>query len=206
MAPAETAAIGRARGGPATRERILAAASELFYADGLHAVSADRVIARAEITKVTFYRHFRSKDDLLVAYLERRAAFERDAITGAQQAVGDDPLATFDALAAGIGEMSCQPGFRGCPFINAAAEYSDPTHPVRQVVDAHRRWFRDEVAALLGDLGVTDVETAATEAVMLRDGAMVTGYLGDPAQVSTALARGFHAIIAANQQHESTSA
>jgi AcrR family transcriptional regulator len=195
MTDTETAAPGRRAGSAATRERILQAASELFYADGLHAVSADRIIERAGITKVTFYRHFRTKDDLLVAYLDRRAAFERDALSGARSEAGSDAMQAFDALAAGIGDLSCQPGFRGCPFINAAAEYSDPDHPVRRVVDAHRRWFRDEVAEMLRELRVEDVEQAATEAVMLRDGAMVTGYLGDAAAVSSALASGFRAVI-----------
>jgi AcrR family transcriptional regulator len=196
MAETDTAMpVAQLTGGAATRERILEAASELFYADGLHAVSADRIIERAGITKVTFYRHFRTKDDLLVAYLQRRAEFERSAIAGAREAAGDDALQAFDALAAGIGDLSCQPGFRGCPFINAAAEYGDPEHPVRQVVDAHRRWFRDEVADMLRDLHVSDVETAANEAVMLRDGAMVTGYLGNATVVSAALAGGFHAVI-----------
>ncbi|MHA3701092.1 TetR/AcrR family transcriptional regulator [Jatrophihabitans sp. YIM 134969] len=200
MTQTDTApAAGPPKGAAATRERILAAASELFYADGLHAVSADRIIEKAGITKVTFYRHFRTKDELLVAYLERRAAFEREAVTGGRAATAGDPVSVFDALAAGIGEMSCQPGFRGCPFINAAAEYSDPDHPVREVVDRHRRWFLAELADMLRDVGVDDVDSAAVEAMLLRDGAMVTGYLGDPSTVSSALARGFHAVIDAHR-------
>ena len=126
------------------RERIIEAATEIFYAQGLRAVSADKVVAKAGITKVTFYRHFPTKEDLIVAYLERRAQWERDAIAGARAAAGDVPD-VFRIVAEAIGAESCSPGFRGCPFINAAAEYPDAQHPVRRVVDAHRRWFRQAI-------------------------------------------------------------
>ena len=131
----------RHAGKPSMRERILEAAADLFYAQGIRAVSADKIIAKVGITKVTFYRHFHTKDDLVVAYLERRAQWERGAVEAARQAAGDDVLEVFRMIAEGIGAETCSPGFRGCPFINAAAEYADPEHPVRQVVDTHRRWF-----------------------------------------------------------------
>jgi AcrR family transcriptional regulator len=177
------------------RERIVEAATELFYAQGLRAVSAEKIIAQVGITKVTFYRHFPTKDELIVAYLERRAKWERDGIAGAREAAGDAP-GTFAILAEAIGAESCRPGFRGCPFINAAAEYADPQHPVRQVVDAHRRWFRQAIADLLGETGTPDPGPTADQLVMLRDGAMVSGYLSDPGAVADSLDRAFRAVIA----------
>jgi AcrR family transcriptional regulator len=177
------------------RERIVEAATELFYAQGLRAVSADKIIAQVGITKVTFYRHFPTKDDLIVAYLERRAKWERDGVAQARQAAADVP-GVFRILAGAIGAESCRPGFRGCPFINAAAEYPDPEHPVRRVVDAHRRWFRQVIADLLDEINVPDSARAADELVMLRDGAMVSGYLSDPSAVAAALDRAFRAVIA----------
>jgi AcrR family transcriptional regulator len=179
------------------RERIVEAATQLFYAQGLRAVSAEKIIAQVGITKVTFYRHFPAKDDLIVAYLERRAAWERDAIGLARQAAGD-AAGVFAILAEAIGAESCSPGFRGCPFINAAAEYADPEHPVRRVVDAHRRWFRQAIAGLLTEIGVPDPARTADQLVMLRDGAMVSGYLSDPSVVADALGRAFRAVIAFN--------
>jgi AcrR family transcriptional regulator len=178
------------------RERIVAAAAELFYAQGLRAVSAEKIIDQVGITKVTFYRHFPTKDDLIVAYLERRAKWERDAIAQARQAAGDVP-GVFRIVAEAIGAESCRPGFRGCPFINAAAEYADPEHPVRRVVDAHRRWFRQTIAELLDELNVPDSARVADQLVMLRDGAMVSGYLSDPAAVAAGLRDAGRAIIAA---------
>ncbi len=178
------------------RERILEAATELFYAQGLRAVSAEKIIAQVGITKVTFYRHFPTKDDLIVAYLERRAQWERDAIAGARSApAGSD---VFRIIAEAIGAESCRPGFRGCPFINAAAEYADPDHPVRRVVDTHRRWFKQTTQDLVDELGVPNSARVADQLVMLRDGAMVSGYLSDPAVVADALYNAGRAVIAFN--------
>jgi AcrR family transcriptional regulator len=177
------------------RERIVEAATALFYAQGLRAVSAEKIIAQVGITKVTFYRHFPTKDDLIVAYLERRAKWERDAIAHARQSADDVPV-VFRIIAEAIGAESCSPGFRGCPFINAAAEYADPDHPVRRVVDAHRRWFKQALQDLLDEISVPDPASAADQLVMLRDGAMVSGYLSDPSTVADALYNAGRAVIA----------
>ena len=190
---AAVAGAGR-RGGAATRERILAAATALFYEHGIQATSADRILEEVGTTKVTFYRHFRTKTDLVVAYLEHQAAGERELFARAREQ--DDPL---HVLAEAIGSGSCSPGFRGCPFINAAAEYADGTHPVRAVVDAHRGWVRGELAAIAGALGVVDVQGVAGQLFMLRDGAMVNGYLGDPAAIAAGLAAGFRSVVDANR-------
>jgi AcrR family transcriptional regulator len=182
-------------GKPSMRARILEAAAELFYAHGIRAVSAEKIIAKVGITKVTFYRHFPTKDELIVAYLERRAQWERDAVGAARQAAGGNVSDVFRMIAEGIGAESCSPGFRGCPFINAAAEYAEAEHPVRQVVDAHRRWFKATIEEMLREIGVTDVSRAADELVMLRDGAMVAGYLGDPRTVGRSLYNAGRAVL-----------
>ncbi|MHB1208399.1 MAG: TetR/AcrR family transcriptional regulator [Acidimicrobiales bacterium] len=180
------------------RERIIDAATQLFYAQGIRAVSAEKIIALVGITKVTFYRHFPSKDDLIVAYLQRRAEWERNTILSVRQMSGDDVPSVFRIIAEAIGAESCSPGFRGCPFINAAAEYPDPQHPVRQVVDEHRRWFKHMIEELLNEIGVTNAPEIADELVMLRDGAMVSGYLSDPRIVASSLYNAGRAIIGLN--------
>jgi len=192
---AAPARAGTARGA-LTRERIVEAAADLFYAHGLRAVSADKIIERAGITKVTFYRHFPSKDDLIVAYLERRAAWERGAVLGASEAAHGNVDETIRLVSEGIGREACTPGFRGCPFINAAAEYADADHPVRKVVDEHRAWFRSMLQKLTASIGIDD-PTVAEELMMLRDGAMVSGYLGNAEKVSAALLSASRAVIAA---------
>jgi AcrR family transcriptional regulator len=182
-------------GKPSMRERIIEAAAELFYAQGIRAVSAEKIIAKVGITKVTFYRHFPTKDDLIVAYLERRARWERDAVGGARRAAAGEVPEVFRMIAEGIGAESCSPGFRGCPFINAAAEYADPEHPVRHVVHAHRQWFKDVIEEMLEEIGVTDPADTADQLVMLRDGAMVRGYLSDPRTVGSSLHNAVRSLI-----------
>ncbi len=179
--------LGRWAAGTAadTRRRILEAASALFYAQGIRATSADRVIEQVGITKVTFYRHFRTKSDLVVAYLEAQAARDRAVV---DESLRDaEPLDALSALAGAIGAVSCVPGFRGCPFINAAAETPDLQDPVRVVVDRHRRWTRDVFARLAAAVGVTDADATAAQLMMLRDGAMVAEYLGDPDEMTATL-------------------
>ncbi|MBO3086614.1 TetR/AcrR family transcriptional regulator [Cellulomonas fengjieae] len=180
--------------GADTRARILGAANELFYAHGIRATSADRIIEQVGITKVTFYRHFRSKSDLVVAYLGEQAAGERAWIDGLFRA--GDAVGSLHALAADIGSASCRPGFRGCAFINAAAEFSDPADPVRQTVDEHRRWMLGAFARIAAEAGVSDVDSVARQLMILRDGAMVNGYLDDPTSVADSLGAAFTSVIA----------
>jgi AcrR family transcriptional regulator len=182
-------------GTPPMRERIIEAAAELFYAQGIRAVSAEKIIARVGITKVTFYRHFPTKDKLVVAYLERRARWERDAVEAARRATAGQVSEAFRLIVEGIGAESCSPGFRGCPFINAAAEYAEAKHPVRQVVDAHRRWFKATTEEMLQEVGVTDAPGAADQLMMLRDGAMVAGYLDDPQTIARSLYNAGRAVL-----------
>ena len=177
------------------RERLLEAAIELFYAHGLRAVSVDKVIDLAATTKVTFYRHFKSKDDLVVAYLERRAAQERDGIGEAIKQGDGDVGATLRVLSEAIGVIACAPGFRGCPFINAAAEYPDQDSPIRKAVDAHRRWTKAAFEQLVAPLGIVNAAEVADELMLLRDGAMVAGYLDQPGSVAASFLRGSRAVI-----------
>ena len=195
MTAAATEQATRGPAASATRARILVAANELFYAHGIRATSADRVIEQVGITKVTFYRHFRTKGDLVVAYLQEQAAGERAWMEGVHRP--EDPLSSLRELAAGIGTASCQSGFRGCPFINAAAEFSDPEDPVRVAVAAHRAWTLAMFATIAEDAGAEDVDATARQLMMARDGAMVNGYLDDPSAVADSLAATFTSVLSA---------
>lgn len=192
--PQKTSTGTRSRSGPATRERILQAANELFYTHGIRGTSADRVIAQVGITKVTFYRHFPTKSDLVVAYLQAQAAGERAWFSSMRQ-VGD-AQGSLRAIASGVGAASCSPGFRGCAFINAAAEFSDPHDPVRAVIGEHRQWMLDEFADIAIEAGARDSGATARQLMILRDGAMVNGYLGEPESVAASLSAGFDSVIA----------
>ncbi|MEU5693102.1 TetR/AcrR family transcriptional regulator [Actinosynnema sp. NPDC020468] len=172
----------------AARDRLLATASRVFYHRGIHAVAVDEVITAAEVSRATFYRYFPGKEDLVRAYL---VAHDLDVRAHVAEAVdrAADPRAALVAVVTGLGEDLCDGRFRGCPFINAAAEYPDPEHPVRKVVTAHRAWLLDTITALLAESGSTDPTAEARTLVMLRDGALVGGYLDDPVSALTTLSR-----------------
>ncbi|WP_199523667.1 TetR family transcriptional regulator C-terminal domain-containing protein [Micromonospora craterilacus] len=106
-----------------------------------------------------------------------------------------DPVGSLRTLATGIGAASCRPGFRGCAFINAAAEFTDPDDPVREAIDAHRRWMLDQFADIATEAGVDDVGSTARQLMILRDGAMVNGYLGESSSVADSLSAAFCSII-----------
>ncbi|MEV5712733.1 TetR/AcrR family transcriptional regulator [Amycolatopsis mediterranei] len=178
------------------RARLLASASRLFYAEGLHSVGIDRVIADAGVTRATLYRHFPGKDDLLVAYLAEVDKAIRAQVEAARTATpGASPEDIVQAVAATIADGIRSPGFRGCAFLNAAAEYPDPAHPVHQAVLAHRQWFLDTVTELLAETGEAAPEPAARHFVMLRDGAMAAGCLTDPAPVCATFLLGVAGIL-----------
>ena len=176
------------------RDRLVEAASELFYTAGLRAVSVDKVIERAGTTKVTFYRHFKAKDDLVVAYLESSADRERRGVEAAFATSEGDVPAALSSLANLIGSAACRPGFRGCAFINAAAEYPDAASGPRQVVRAHRAWYKGAFEKLVAPLGLPDPAAVADDLMLLRDGAMVAGYLDDPASLAASFLRSSKAL------------
>ncbi|MFJ8579506.1 TetR/AcrR family transcriptional regulator [Micromonospora sp. NPDC093277] len=161
------------------RRRVLETASALFYAEGVHAVGIDRIIAEAGVAKATFYHHFPAKDELVRGYLDEEYRRQRTALEAVRH---DAPgprealLRIFDLLVSN----AANPKFRGCPFTNAAAEYPDPTHPVRQTIADYRRWNRGFFRDLLADAGHPEPDSAAMILMMLRDGIVVGGDLDDP--------------------------
>jgi AcrR family transcriptional regulator len=173
------------------RERLLRTASWLFYTEGVQRVGVDRVVTEAAVTRATFYRHFPSKEHLVVAYLrgvhEATKAYLGD-VTGAD---------LLRRLADATGEQACRPGYRGCPFINAAAEYPDPQDDVHRVVVDHRAWLTGAVRDAFDAAGHPQPDAAAAAFVMLRDGAMVAGYLGNGAEAARGLGTGLADLLAA---------
>jgi AcrR family transcriptional regulator len=152
------------------RDRLLAAATELFYAEGIHTVGIDRVIERAGVAKASLYSTFGSKDALVRAYLDGRAEARHQRIAR-HIARHTTPrvriLAVFDAL----DEAIRTPGYRGCPFVNASAEGPRDETPVRQVCADTRAWQRAQWRALLHELGAPDPTGLARQLGVLYDGA-----------------------------------
>ncbi|CAN5308469.1 TetR/AcrR family transcriptional regulator [soil metagenome] len=160
------------------RERLLRTAADIFYREGIHAVGVDRVVSEAGVTRATFYRHFPSKDDLVRAYIALEDAALRALFASAMDP--DDPAANVDAIIHGIAADVEHHHTRGCPFINAAAEFPDPQHPVRVAVSAHRTWFVHTLRDVLAAAGHDGPEQLARRLVLLRDAALVGAYLDGP--------------------------
>jgi AcrR family transcriptional regulator len=172
----------------AARQRILDAAFALFYAEGVRAVGVDRIIAESGVAKATFYKHFPPKDDLVLAYLDRVDEVWSGQLHAAADAAGPDArdrlVGLFDALTS-----ACRrPGYRGCAFLNTAAE-STPGGRVHERTVRHKDEVRAWVTDLAEEAGATDPAGLARSLTLLLDGGLAAGALdGDPASADAARA------------------
>lgn len=155
------------------RERLLDAAEELFYERGIAATGVDAVLRRAEVAPATLYAHFAGKDALVAAYLLRRHERWRATWDETLQRCGDDvtarALSVFDALAAFPPQHG---GPRGCAFLAAAVEVTDPGHPAHEWIAADARLLADRLRALAAGTGAADPDALAAELLLLYDGAL----------------------------------
>jgi AcrR family transcriptional regulator len=166
------------------RERLLAAADELFYEEGVHTVGIDRVIERAGVAKATLYSAFGSKDELIRAYLTRRHATRQERLLRGLERFKTPRtrlLGVFDVL----GELSAEPSFRGCAFYNASAE-SRPGGAVEEVSDESRAWTRSLFADLARAAGAVDPDKLARQLALLYDGATVSARMDRDPQAAAA--------------------
>ncbi|KAA2253949.1 TetR/AcrR family transcriptional regulator [Solihabitans fulvus] len=156
------------------RERLLDAAEELFYAEGVRAVGVERILDVSGVGRASFYRHFTSKDDLLVEVLQIRdrqwRAWLSGTIDGWHLPPGQRPLAVFDALA----ERFSRDDFRGCAFINTMVELADRTSAAHGVAAQHKQKVIDYLDTILAAAGHADHEATARQLALLVDGAIVT--------------------------------
>lgn len=163
--------MASASSGGSTRERLIDTAAQLFYAHGILATGVDTVVARAGVSKPTLYRHFGSKPALVAAVLEDRHGRRRRAVIDfvETRAPGrpERLLAVFDWL----GRWHAEEGWRGCAFLNAAAEIVELDDPAREVIARHKRWMRDYFAELAAEAGLVDADALAYELMLLVDGA-----------------------------------
>ncbi|MEU6540624.1 TetR/AcrR family transcriptional regulator [Streptomyces sp. NPDC047000] len=194
MAQAEVGTGGRVS---EARERLLRTAGQLFYAEGIHTVGVDRLVAEAKVTNATFYRHFRSKEDLVVAYVRSVDQAIR-AQLGALTAAGLPADGILRGIGASLVEQIRSPGYRGCAFLNAAAEFPAPDHPVHRAVVQHRAWYLRTITGLFAETADAPAEHAGRHFVMLRDGAMSGGHLDGPAEAGETLLRGIEGLLRAH--------
>ncbi len=188
---------------PSARERLLASATELFYAEGVHTVGIDRVIEHAGVAKASLYNTFGSKDELVRAYLEGRHAETTRRITqalGRYRTPRDRLLGVFEAQ----GDLFAEPGFRGCAFVSASSE--SPTDVVDRAAAGYRGWVRGLLTDLAREAGVQDPEGLARQLHLIYDGASLSARMDhDPS--AGAAARAAAAVLldaALDAEHDGT--
>lgn len=163
----------RPRAAGDARERILAAACRLFYREGIRGVGVDAVVRESGVAKMTLYAHFKSKDDLVAACLERQGEACRERFTKAVLAAPPHARARLDAFFGALASWFAEPGFRGCPFINATSEFGDPSHTARGLALGHQRFLRALLLSIAELAPAADAERLADELLLIVEGAIV---------------------------------
>jgi len=157
------------------RERILKTASELFYREGTRAVGVDLIVERSGVAKTSLYRYFRTKDDLIEAFLLREDAdfwSHWDRVAAAHKGT---PERELDAQLKWIGDRVARAGYRGCPQINVSAEYADDNHPARKVALAHKAELRRRLREIARAMKLREPERFALQMAIMIDGALTSG-------------------------------
>lgn len=158
------------RPGSAARERILETAERLFYRDGYHAVGVDTIVTESGVAKMTLYRHFPSKDDLIAVYLERT---NQQLLTWMEGLIAphDDPRKALEAVFEGVAKLASSPECLGCAFVRAAGEFPEPDHPGHRAAVEHKRAVVGRLSQLAAQAGARDPNALAEELLLIMDGA-----------------------------------
>lgn len=171
---------GRPSGTSDARERLVMAAYELFSRDGVQAVGVEAIIERSGVARQTMYRHFASKQDLVLAFLERREeVWTRDWLKAEVTRRAVDPrerlLTVFDVF----DEWFRAPNFEGCSFINVMLEHPDGAHPIHRAGAAYIARIRDFIEDLARQAGIPDAESFAREWQIVMKGSIIAAGEGD---------------------------
>ena len=177
---------------PSKRNELVQKALAVFYRNGFHATGMDMLAVETGISKTSMYKHFRTKEDLILATLHLRDEQFCTWLFRRMEELGSTPrgqlIAMFDALK----EWFALDGYRGCMFIKASAEYQDPKDPIYVQSAGHKQVLFDYVCALAKEAGATKPETLARSLLILKEGAIVTAHLnhgGNPAMDAKAVAK-----------------
>ncbi|WP_085906359.1 TetR/AcrR family transcriptional regulator [Kiloniella majae] len=160
------------------RDHLVDVALGLFYAQGFHATGVEQIISEAGVARMTLYKHFPSKDDLIIAALERRDEQIRQWLLNYMVGQGeprDQLLSMYDALELWFNDQAFpEHRFSGCMFINAAAEFSDYKHKAHQAAARHKAVLTKEITSIVEKAGFSNPDEIAAELVLLKEGAIVT--------------------------------
>ncbi len=165
------------------RQRIVETAERLFYAEGVRAVGIDRIIADAEVAKMSLYNHFPSKDDLILAVLQyREEKFDSMFENWISHHVSEG-MDQLEAFFAALKDWFESPGFRGCMFINARVELADANHPASKFSALHKERFHQMLQTIIEEsAGMKSAEAVAPAISLLVEGAIVTAVMAQSSQ------------------------
>lgn len=192
-----TAGAAAVEPAPDVRARILDTASRLFYERGVRAVGVDLVVLEAAVAKTSLYRHFPTKDDLIVAFLEREDLEFWGHWDSVAEQFPDDPAGELDAHMRWIGERLARSNYRGCPQINVAAEFAEQDHPARLVSLRHMHALRGRLLKIAQRMDVAQPDQLAAQLAVLVNGAFVSSGLLGPDEATGVLRAAVKAMLAA---------
>lgn len=178
---------------PSPRERLLKAADELFYAEGINSVGIDRVIERADVARASLYSTFGSKDELIRGYLEHRMEISKEKLRAAAEAHADPREALLSVFGVQAATFA-RPGYQGCAFNRATAEAS-PGTAAYEVPRTYRRWLHGFFAGLAAAAGAPEPDLLASQIQLLYDGAMLAASLDGNAGVTAAARAAAEALL-----------
>lgn len=179
------------------RERLLAAAGELFYRQGIRSVGVDEIVARADVAKMSLYRSFPSKDVLAASYLEAVDGRYWRWWEEIMARHAGDPRGQLRALFRGLARRTTRSDWRGCPFTNAATEFPEPDHPARRVAEANKRELRRRLAELARAAGARRPALLADQLLLLFEGAYSAGQTLGPDGPAASVAEAAETLVAA---------
>src|SRR6516165_9614886 len=192
------ATIGKTEGIP-PRDRILAVAADLFYRHGIRAVGVEAIAEAAGTNKMTLYRHFASKDELVAEYLRQSANTADGCWERFARAHPGDPLAQLCAWLQEMARHLAEPNERGCALANAAIELPEKDHPARRVIEEYKKAQRARLVRLAEEAGLSEPEMLADELHLLLEGARVTAQSVGTEGLAARLLRMGEALIAAHK-------
>jgi AcrR family transcriptional regulator len=185
------------------RERVFAVAADLFYRKGIRAVGVEEIVNQAGVAKISLYRSFKSKDELVVAYLEQRNAEFWRQWNERFAPVENDPRALLDAIMDYLASRTTQAGYRGCPFINYAIEFPEASHPGHRVVEANKREWRRRFIEIAEALGAPKPKLLADSLLLLVEGTYaISQTLGGPKGPGVAIAAAAKAMVEGQMRNQ----
>jgi AcrR family transcriptional regulator len=163
---------------PSKRNEFVQKALTIFYRNGFHATGMDMLAAETGISKTSMYKHFRTKEDLILAVLRLRDENFRNWLYRRMEEIGKSPKAQLMAIFDALDEWFTEPGYRGCLFIKASAEYQEPDDPIYVQAVSHKRLLLSHFQCLAEQAGVVEPLMVARQLLLLKEGAIVIAHLG----------------------------